>query len=64
VISDEYPKTFREVGIMLHSMREDVTELREIAKEIKSGQQRVVWWIASALSSFMVGGLLGWLFQK
>lgn len=64
MISDDYPKTFREVGIMLSSVRDDVEEIREVQKEIKAGQQKVVWWIASALSSFVVGGVLGWVFQK
>jgi hypothetical protein len=41
-----------------------LSEIRDDIREIKSGQQRVFWWVASALSSFVVGGVLGWLFQK
>jgi hypothetical protein len=49
---------------MLTSIREDISDARDEIHEIKNGQQRVVWWVASALSSFVVGGVLGWVFQK
>jgi hypothetical protein len=49
---------------MLREIRGDMGDIRNDVREIKNGQQRVFWWVASALSSFVVGGLLGWLFQK
>jgi hypothetical protein len=57
VITEDHPKTFREVGIMLTQIREDI-------HEIKTGQQKVVWWVAGMVSSFIVGGVISLLFQK
>lgn len=51
------PRTFREVGIMIREIRDDVSE-------IKAGQQKVIWWVAGMVSSLVVGGILGWVFQK
>jgi hypothetical protein len=39
-------------------------DVRTEIREIKAGQQKVVWWLAGTLSSFVVGGVLGWVFQK
>jgi hypothetical protein len=41
-----------------------LTELRDDVREIKSGQQRVIWWVGGMVSSLVVGGVLGWVFQK
>lgn len=41
-----------------------IREIRDDVAEIKNGQQRVLWWVAGSVSSFVVGGILGWLFQK
>lgn len=41
-----------------------MTEMRDDIQEIKSGQRRVISWIAGLISSLVVGGLLGYLFQK
>lgn len=39
-------------------------DLRDDIQEIKSGQQKVIWWVAGMVSSLVVGGILGWVFQK
>lgn len=57
ITDNDYPRTFREVGIKLNQISEDVAE-------IKSGQRKVVGWIASLISSLVAGGVLGFLFQK
>lgn len=45
------------MGIMIRQIQEDV-------REIKNGQQKVIWWVAGMVASLMVGGVLGWVFQK
>lgn len=55
-ITDD-PRTFREVGMLIREIKDDV-------REIKAGQQKVIWWVAGMVSSLLVGGVLGWLFQK
>lgn len=53
---------------MLNQMRNEATaareEFREGIRDIKSGQQKVIWWVAGMVSSLVVGGILGWVFQK
>ena len=53
---------------MLSQMKDDMgearTEFREGISDLKSGQQKVIWWVAGMVSSLMVGGVLGWVFQK
>jgi hypothetical protein len=41
-----------------------IREIREDVHELKVGQQKVIWWVAGMVSSLLVGGVLGWLFQK
>ncbi|GHF92197.1 hypothetical protein GCM10018783_73810 [Streptomyces griseosporeus] len=53
---------------MLANLRDEMTEsrseFREGIREIKQGQQKVIWWVAGMVSSLVVGGILGWVFQK
>jgi hypothetical protein len=62
--NDEHPKTFREVGIMLSDIRDDISSVVDSVREIKAGQQKVIWWVGGMVSSLVVGGVLGWVFQK
>lgn len=39
-------------------------DLRDDIRDIKSGQQKVIWWVAGMVGSLVVGGILGWVFQK
>lgn len=57
IAPDDFPRTFREVGMKINEIREDVAD-------IKNGQKRVANWIASLISALVVGGILGYLFQK
>jgi hypothetical protein len=41
-----------------------VNEIREDIAEIKDGQKRVIWWLAGMVSTLVVGGILGFVFQK
>jgi hypothetical protein len=53
---------------MIRQIKQDLYEargeFREGLGEIKSGQQKVIWWVAGMVSSLVVGGILGWVFQK
>jgi hypothetical protein len=41
-----------------------LTEVKNDIREIKAGQQKVIWWVAGMVGSLLVGGVLGWVFQK
>jgi hypothetical protein len=41
-----------------------LADIKEDVREIKDGQRKVIWWVAGMVSSLLVGGVLGWVFQK
>ena len=53
---------------MIRQIKQEIesgrTEFRNGLSEIKSGQQKVIWWVGGMVSSLVVGGILGWVFQK
>mgnify|MGYP007010105225 CR=1 FL=1 len=49
---------------MMQRIADRVETVSEDVREIKNGQQRVVYWVAGMVASLVVGGILGWVFQK
>lgn len=49
---------------MIASIKDDIGDVRDDIREIKTGQQKVIWWVAGMVGSLVIGGILGWVFQK
>lgn len=52
------PRSFREVAIHLHMIRQDIASLRSEIQEFRSGQQQLKQWAVMGLACPVVVGVV------
>lgn len=62
--NDDGPRTFREVGYILVSIKSDIEGIKNDQNEIKTSQTKVIFVVLSGfILPLMVGLIVGYLFR-
>lgn len=63
--TDEAPRTFREVGIILQAIQDDIADLKQVQDDfIKSVKRNVVIFLTGLVFPIVVAGVTAYLFQN